>query len=498
MATPVVCPRQPLPKKLEVNVVLSRPSTEIGTDMTMLCVLSGDTPFPPNNGRVRFYSTIDAVEADFTPGGDTWYAANAFFSQAERPTTMCIGAVFKEPQPAGLLAGPIDLVKLRMVADGAFSIAVNGVPTEVTGLDFTTVQNTQAVAAIVQGALLDAGVAAGASVNYGSLFLSTALTGDGAELSYVDAPSTGIDVSALLGLTQAAGASLWVGYSPGGLSAEASLVSIAARCTGRPIYGWCLARPYRDTDDQVAFAEWAQAREVAIFVACTNSVTAYNTSDTTNIGYSGYAAGRTRQATFYHHDPRVYPDVAYLAQALATDYSAPNSAKTMKYKQLAGIEPSPMDETIAGALDSRRINYYVAMGNTSRITRQGVQSAESWWTDSLVNLDNLYEEILTGVFNVLLRNKKVAFTPTGQGLVISELSRVFQKYKDNDCLDDRPVYDAQLESGVRIEPAYSITPTPIYMASDSDRASRTLPPFNIVAYESGASHKININVSVFE
>ena len=57
--TPVVCPKQPLPRDLDVEIVISRPLTEIATDMTLMCFLTDETPFPPNNSRVRYYSTFD-------------------------------------------------------------------------------------------------------------------------------------------------------------------------------------------------------------------------------------------------------------------------------------------------------------------------------------------------------------------------------------------------------------------------------------------------------
>ena len=57
---PVVCPKNPLPRDLDVEVVISRPITEIATDMTLMVFLTPDCDAPPNNNRVRYYSTFAA------------------------------------------------------------------------------------------------------------------------------------------------------------------------------------------------------------------------------------------------------------------------------------------------------------------------------------------------------------------------------------------------------------------------------------------------------
>ena len=164
-------------------------------------------------------------------------------------------------------------------------------------------------------------------------------------------------------------------------------------------------------------------------------------------------SGYRRTFTFYHDNPQVYPEMSYLALALSVNYALNSSTLTMKFKQLPGISTVPLTETQLAALESRRINTYVSIGNTSSVIREGVQAASDWFTDSLVNLDNYKEELQVEVYNT--------------------------------------------ETGYDTLPATSITPASVAGATMSERAARIAPPIAITAYEAGAFHSVAIAVSVY-
>lgn len=491
MANPVTCPTNPITRDIDVVVNLRRPQTELATDMTMLVFLTPGLDFAPDNGRVRYYSTMTALEQDVALASEAWFAGSAFFAKQNRPETMALGRVFENPTPASLMFGDYNLAALQQVTDGAFKITVNGEETEVAELDFTSAQTIDDVMTVIQTAspgTIDAGVL------YTGYGISTGITGDSATLTYASAPDTGTDVSGLLGLTQGTGANLIQGYAPGGLVAEAQLVAAAARCNGRPIYGWTIDRKYRETEDQKAFADWAESQQKADFSACTNSLQAYNPADITNISFYAKNKGYKRTSVMYHHNEQVYPDVSYLAEALSTDYSQPDSAITLKFKQLDGIEPSPLSETQLAILESRNCNCYVAVGNTARTVRPGAQSADTWWTDSLVNLDNYVEELQVEVYNVFLRNRKVPYTTIGQNMLVSAAAKINAKYTRNGVFADREIEAPETETGYVIAPATDIIPVPVAFATTSQRVARLAPPIKIVAYEAGAMHKVTLNV----
>ena len=493
--TPVVCPKMPLSRDLDVSISISRPLTEIATDMTLMCFLTPDFDVPPNNNRVRYYSTFAALQADTIVGSAMYWAGKAFFDRAVRPSSMAVGRVCETPVAAGLLAGDINYKLLSQVDNGAFDLEINGSLVSLKELDFTGIESASDLPALVE---LLSGKIAGAAVKekYGSLLIETTVLGSEATLDYAASPLEGTDVSALLGLTQESGAQLWQGYTPQGLVAEADLVKLATRCNQRPAYGWTLDAKYRDTQEQKDFSDWVESF-TAYFSACTNSVNAYNAANKTNIGYHVWDKGYTRSSVIYHNNPQVYPDVSYIALALATNYAEDDAAITMKFKQLDGIEPSPLSESQLAVLVARRINSYVYIGNNARTVREGTQGMDTWFTDTRVNLDNYQEELQVEVYNVFLRNKKVPYTSAGQDKLVSACAKINRRYTRNGVFAERDVEAPELESGITTVPATNIIPVQVAFATASERAARLAPPIRIEAYESGAFHKVNINVSVF-
>lgn len=414
--------------------------------------------------------------------------------------TSATGASIAEGQastPAKLTSGEITLADLYNVTDGAMTLDMNGVTLNLYGLNFATYGSSLTLNEVVQ--ILTAAIGSSGLVETSgqSIVISTSQQGADVTIGYASSASSITDLSAILALTQSTAASRIDGYTPGGLVSEVALIQTAARCAGRSVFAWTLDRQYRDTQDQKDFADWAEAQDQAYFSACTNSVQAYNTADTTNIGFYAHNKGYIKTSVMYHNNPQVYPDVSYAALALSVNYALENSTLTMKFKQLTGIETVPLTETQLSSLKARHINTYVSMGNSSSVVREGVQSADSWFTDSHVNLSNYKEELQVEVFNVFMRNKKVKYTSAGQDLLVSAAAKINNRYIRNGTFADREEETTDNETGYTTLPACTITPAPIYSATTSERANRVAPPIAIVAYEAGAFHSVAIDVTVY-
>lgn len=399
--------------------------------------------------------------------------------------------------PAELTSGEITLADLYNVTDGAMTLVMNGATVNLYGLNFATYGSSLTLNEVAQ--ILTAAIGSNGLVEVSgqSIVISTNQKGEGVTIGYASSASSITDLSAILALTQSTAASRIDGYTPGGLVSEVALIQTAARCAGRSVFAWTLDRQYRDTQDQKDFADWAEAQDQAYFSACTNSVQAYNTADTTNIGFYAHNKGYIKTSVMYHNNPQVYPDVSYAALALSVNYALENSTLTMKFKQLTGIETVPLTETQLSSLKARRINTYVSIGNSSSVVREGVQSADSWFTDSHVNLSNYKEELQVEVFNVFMRNKKVKYTSAGQDLLVSAAAKINNRYIRNGTFADREEETTDNETGYTTLPACTITPAPIYSATTSERANRVAPPIAIVAYEAGAFHSVAIDVTVY-
>lgn len=412
-------------------------------------------------------------------------------------TSLVQGTATNVEHPAELTSGEIALADLYNVTDGAMTLVMNEATVNLYGLNFATYGSSLTLNEVVQ--ILTAAIGSNGLVEVSgqSIVISTNQKGEGVTIGYAYSASSITDLSSILALTQSTAASRIDGYTPGGLVSEVALIQTAARCAGRSVFAWTLDRQYRDTQDQKDFADWAEAQDQAYFSACTNSVQAYNTADTTNIGFYAHNKGYIKTSVMYHNNPQVYPDVSYAALALSVNYALENSTLTMKFKQLTGIETVPLTETQLSSLKARRINTYVSMGNSSSVVREGVQSADSWFTDSHVNLSNYKEELQVEVFNVFMRNKKVKYTSAGQDLLVSAAAKINNRYIRNGTFADREEETTDNETGYTTLPACTITPAPIYSATTSERANRVAPPIAIVAYEAGAFHSVAIDVTVY-
>lgn len=412
-------------------------------------------------------------------------------------TSLVQGTATNVEHPAELTSGEITLADLYNVTDGAMTLVMNGATVNLYGLNFATYGSRLTLNEVAQ--ILTAAIGSNGLVEVSgqSIVISTNQKGEGVTIGYASSASSITDLSAILALTQSTAASRIDGYTPGGLVSEVALIQTAARCAGRSVFAWTLDRQYRDTQEQKDFADWAEAQDQAYFSACTNSVQAYNTADTTNIGFYAHNKGYIKTSVMYHNNPQVYPDVSYAALALSVNYALENSTLTMKFKQLTGIETVPLTETQLSSLKARRINTYVSMGNSSSVVREGVQSADSWFTDSHVNLSNYKEELQVEVFNVFMRNKKVKYTSAGQDLLVSAAAKINNRYIRNGTFADREEETTDNETGYTTLPACTITPAPIYSATTSERANRVAPPIAIVAYEAGAFHSVAIDVTVY-
>lgn len=412
-------------------------------------------------------------------------------------TSLVQGTATNVEHPVELTSGEITLADLYNVTDGAMTLVMNGATVNLYGLNFATYGSSLTLNEVAQ--ILTAAIGSNGLVEVSgqSIVISTNQKGEGVTIGYASSASSITDLSAILALTQSTAASRIDGYTPGGLVSEVALIQTAARCAGRSVFAWTLDRQYRDTQDQKDFADWAEAQDQAYFSACTNSVQAYNTADTTNIGFYAHNKGYIKTSVMYHNNPQVYPDVSYAALALSVNYALENSTLTMKFKQLTGIETVPLTETQLSSLKARRINTYVSMGNSSSVVREGVQSADSWFTDSHVNLSNYKEELQVEVFNVFMRNKKVKYTSAGQDLLVSAAAKINNRYIRNGTFADREEETTDNETGYTTLPACTITPAPIYSATTSERANRVAPPIAIVAYEAGAFHSVAIDVTVY-
>lgn len=498
------CGNASLPRSLDVQVTVTRPGAEVTTDLSVALFAQDGGGFDFGAGRVAFYSTFDSVNDDMRVTVEGKKAARDFFAQPRRARRMAIGQVFTTPQKGYLLTGAIGtLTAFQAVTAGSFAVAIDGINSNITALNFSTDTTLAQVAARIQTALQ--AVATGGftlatcAIVGTQIKISSGTSGDGSTVSVLApvAPATGTDISGVGFLNGASGTAVsQPGYTPGDLVSELSLIAESTRCGGSFIYGWALDVAYRDSPDQVAAGQWAQAR-VAAMPLVSNSPLAWDAGSTTDLGPEIKELGLYRAWPYYHDKADFYPDMALLALMLSVNYAQKKSTITSKFKDLIGIPTVGLSETQWSVLEGKGYNTFTLTGNTARVNREGTTGNAAWFQDDVVNLDNLTEELQVAEYNVFLRNGKVPNDPEGQAKLQDGLQQVCERYIFNGSLSARRVQDLTSVNGFRIDPPYSITGSPFELQTVSDRTDRIGPPFTIDVNLAGAIHSIAININAY-
>ncbi len=496
----------PLLRDIDVRIDINRPQQQAARDMSLLVLLTPNAgELPPNNGRVVIGSTFEGLLDGITgalPEDTVWWAANAWAAQSPRAPRMAIGRVFTAPVPAQLMAAQItDYSVIKTIADGAFSVTVSdgagsNTVLDVTGVDlrgFDEAAGAAGIAAAINSALAALTITQiSASAAYGGRLVISAVD-PMTTISYASSGTTGTDISALLNLTEDNAAQKWDAYTPQGLVSEFQLVQQALESMGAPAFCVALDRMYRDTPDQKAIADYVEENVFQLAATLeTNSPSAYDSGSTTDIGaYIRDKNYRASSVTYSSH-PQEYSEIAYVQSMLSTVYIG-GETKTAMFKFASGITPESLTETQLQVLQSKNINVFTRVG-TADAYRYGTQGADTWWSDSYYGWSNLREYLSVSVHNGLHRRPKTPLNRIGQQEVIGDIGIVMNAFVENGFLSDRDELDVTLSNPNVTRKAYTINASQIY---NSDRATRTLAPIAIIAYEAGAIHKAIIGITAY-
>lgn len=444
--------------------------------------------------------------------------ANSSIGYAAAPTAT------KIETPAVLTGGTVTPASLTSISDGAFKISVNGDEKDITGLNFASANDISGIVTVLTGKIDGVTVTA----NEESLILTTTETGSAATLAFASAVSAGTDVSALLGLTSGAGASVVKGattpvvdisemlgltqesgaslqasgYVAGSITEELAANRAYIQNIGSNAYAWSLDAEYRDTQDAQDFASWVNGLGIeGVTCIVTNNPNVLSASDTSNIAYICNSMNYQGVATFYHDNAQVYPDVAYLATLQSVNYATANSVLDMKFKNLGSIPAVTLPDlnTNLTTLDNKRCNTITYWGTRDALcVRNGDQSSSLWRSDLWVSVCNFIAELKINVANVFLRNKKIPYTVAGQTLLTSAITQTCDAYVTNGSFADREYADSTSENGVSLQSAYTITPQPISSSTPAQRRAGIGTPFAIVLNDSGSMRSIAISIEVVD
>jgi hypothetical protein len=172
-----------LPVSDLINVQVNlQPAAAQGPTLNTLLIIGASNVIDPHE-RLRPYSSIDQVAADFGTTAPEYMAAVLYFEQVPQPSALAIGRWAKTATSALLRGGILtaaqqDMANWTVIANGAFSVSIDGSAHALTGLDFTGQTNLNGIASVVTAALTGAGT----MIWNGQQFvISSATTGAGTQ-----------------------------------------------------------------------------------------------------------------------------------------------------------------------------------------------------------------------------------------------------------------------------------------------------------------------------
>lgn len=393
--------------------------------------------------RIRYYTTLAAVEDDFLITDEEYLAAQAIFSQEVNVERMAIGKMASRVAMVQLLDFDADFVTGNVI-----NLDVDGVA--IGPINFTTDHATTA-------GLLEAALEATASIG--------AVTVAGNNLT-INAAAAGIPFE-ITNVVVTGGASQPVGTltttTPNHGVAE-DLSEIEEIDNGW--YGVLITST--TAGDILQAAAWTEARR-KIFAARTNAAAAITTA-TTDIASLLEALNYDRTFISYNADTNDFIDAASFGE----NFPFTPGSRTWKFKTYAGVVADNLTDTETANAKGKNLNTYRTIAGRD-IFSEGVM-ASGEFIDVIHGIDLLQYDIETEIFTVLANSPKVPYTDAGIATIENVLRGVLERKKRENFIS-----------------SYTVTVPKVADISQPNRAARFLPDIKFNAVLAGAIHKTQIN-----
>lgn len=458
-------------------------------------MVAGDSNVITGLERYRTYLSYEQVLADFGVDAPETLAASLYYGQTPSPSTMMIGRWLRTAS-SGLNVGGIlsasqqTMGNWTVITNGGLVIVVDGVSKNLVGLNFSAAANLNAVASIIDSALVG-----GSCTWNGSYFTITSdTTGVTSTVGYATT-GAGTSISAQMKLTSGTNQALVEGYAaetPAECTAALALIS-----TGW--YGLMFSASTMPTDDEsIEVSDIIEALEIAriygVTITDANVLSALVTDDLASLMSD---AGYLRSFCQYSSD-KYYAIASFFGRGFTVNFTAQNTTITLMFKQEPGVTAEDLDDNQAVVLTSKRCNVFVEYNNDTAILQKGVMSGDAWW-DEIHGTDWLQNSVETACFNVLYLSGKVPQTDAGVNQILTAIAGVCSQAVSNG-LAAPGVWTGtafgNLKSGDYLKAGFYMYAQPVALQSQSDRDARIAPPIQVAIKLAGAIQRVDVIIDV--
>jgi len=487
----------PVTRLINVSVNLT-PAGAQSANLSTLLILSNSTVVNVVE-RFRNYATLAGVAADFGTSAAEYLAANLWFQQTPQPTTLKIGRWASAASNGRLIGAPLTaaqqvLTLFTAVTSGGFTYTRDGAaPTNVTAINLSAAASLSAVAALITTALT------GATVVWNSVIkrfeITSSTTGITSSISFLTAPGSGTNISALLGMTAASSGA----YVANGVVAETAVAAVALFDLnyGQTWYA-CMVIGAVNADHLVISALIEGLANKHVYGITTQEQGSIVGATTTDIGFQMSQLGYNR--TFVQYSSvSPYAVASLLSRIMTVDYTGNQTVITLAYKTEPGITPEYINTSQADVLRNKRINAFLAFDNNTAIILTGAASS-GVFIDTVIGTDWLATTLQNIMYNALYTTTtKIPQTDAGMNILVTLAESVLSQAVDNGLLAP----GVWQSGGFGVLSQFDYLPKGFYVfaprvASQNavDRAARKSVPIQVAAKLAGAIHEISIAVTV--
>lgn len=449
--------------------------------------------------RSREYATLTELATDFGTASEEYLAAAKWFAQTPQPTEIIVGRWLKTAAKGGLRGGPLSAAQRAItvftaITSGGFTYTKDGAAAvSVTGLNFSGAANLNAVAGIIQAALV--GATCVWRENYGRFEFESATTGTTSSFGFLTAPATGTNISATLGCSvDFSGAYLYVGAAA---ESAVNAVVLFEGNLGQQWYGLNVpAAVNADHLDIAAFIEGTGTKH--IYGVTTQEGGVIVAATTTDIAYQLKALRYDRTLVQYSSsDPHAV--VSAMARIMTTDFRASNTVITLMFKDEPGLVAENLNSGQANAAKDKNANVFVAYNNETSILQYGVM-ASGVFVDIITGTDWLALDIQRTIYNLLYTSTtKIPQTDDGMQLLTTAVEAVCSQGVINGLLAPGQ-WNANgfglLKQGDFLPKGYYVYAPLVATQNQADRAARMAVPIQVAAKLAGAIHSVSVAITV--
>lgn len=352
---------------------------------------------------------------------------------------------------------------------------------------------------------------AGTAGNSFSLAKSgTNLAVSGADLSggtqpssvgYAQAPASGTDISAMLGLTSALSQDLVSGYD-----SETPAECAAALAAASTIwYGLTFAAETAiTTQEYLDVCAFIEPLSVTRMFGVTSQDTGCLSSLVTNDIGSLMKASAYNQSFCHYSSSTPYAAASMFGRMFSVDFSAQNTTIELMYKQMPGVVAENLSDDQANALQAKYINVFASYDNDTSIIQYGTLASGNF-IDETWGLDWFQNAVQTAVYNLFYTAQtKIPQTDAGQNQISNACAAVcgnqpggavYNGLAGPGTWNSSTVFGS-LTTGQFLPLGYYIYAPSVDLQSEADRAARKAPATQIALKLAGAFQEADVIVTV--